>query len=201
MLPNDVLSGVSIVGKNESIRQYLSIEELQILSSTELDKPFKRAFIFSCLTGLRKSDVEVLEWGDIIEQDGFSRIVFRQRKTKNIEYLDISSQAKQVIGKRMADSSKVFHDFRYSWYTNKQIMKWTQSVGITKKITFHSARHTFAVMMLTIGVDIYTTSKLLGHRELSTTQIYAKIIDKKKQDAVSKIPIIIKNPAISDGEK
>lgn len=60
-------------------------------------------------------------------------------------------------------------------------------VGITKQISFHTARHTFATMMLTLGADIYTTSKLLGHFRISTTEIYAKIIDKKKDKAMNLI--------------
>lgn len=60
-------------------------------------------------------------------------------------------------------------------------------VGITKQISFHTARHTFATMMLTLGADIYTTSKLLGHSRISTTEIYAKIIDKKKDEAMNLI--------------
>ncbi|WP_437182076.1 tyrosine-type recombinase/integrase [Segatella copri] len=60
-------------------------------------------------------------------------------------------------------------------------------VGITKQISFHTARHTFATMMLTLGADIYTTSKLLGHSRISTTEIYAKIIDKKKDKAMNLI--------------
>jgi hypothetical protein len=62
--------------------------------------------------------------------------------------------------------------------------------GITKDITFHCARHTFAVLQLTLGTEIFTLSKLLGHSELKTTQIYAKIIDEKKREAVNKIPDI-----------
>jgi len=62
--------------------------------------------------------------------------------------------------------------------------------GITKHITFHCARHTHATLLLTNGVDIYTVSKLLGHKEIKTTQIYARIIDEKKKEAVNKIPSI-----------
>jgi integrase len=82
LLATDITIGVSVVGRAESVRQYLSIEELQRLSETKLNKDFKRAFLFSCLTGLRKSDIEALTWGEIVEEDGFTRIVFRQRKTK-----------------------------------------------------------------------------------------------------------------------
>ena len=62
-----------------------------------------------------------------------------------------------------------------------------EAAGISKPITFHCARHTFGTMMLTLGVDLYTVSKLLGHTKVETTQIYAKIINKKKDDAVSLI--------------
>ena len=61
--------------------------------------------------------------------------------------------------------------------------------GISKTITFHCARHTYATLQLSLGTDIYTVSKLLGHRELKTTQIYAKIIDEKKQEAANRIKL------------
>ena len=60
-------------------------------------------------------------------------------------------------------------------------------------LAFHCLRHTFAVLMLNFGADIYTVSKLLGHRELATTQIYAKVLDKKKQEALSLFPEMEKN--------
>ena len=64
---------------------------------------------------------------------------------------------------------------------------WLMAAGIIKHITVHCARHKFATMMITLGVDIYTVSKLLGHSKVTTTQIYSKIIDKHKSEAVSKL--------------
>ena len=72
-----------------------------------------------------------------------------------------------------------------------ELKRWAVRAGITKDITFHSGRHTFAVMMLDLGADIYTVQKLLGHKELHTTQIYAKVMDKKKQEAAMLIPPIL----------
>lgn len=73
---------------------------------------------------------------------------------------------------------------------NCSLRRITKQCGISRHITFHCARHTFAVLMLDLGADIYTVSKLLGHRFLTTTQIYAKVLDKNKQNAVSLIPDI-----------
>ena len=61
--------------------------------------------------------------------------------------------------------------------------------GITKKITFHCGRHTYATLQLSLGTDIYTVSKLLGHKNLKTTEIYAKVINEKKVEAATKIKI------------
>ena len=71
---------------------------------------------------------------------------------------------------------------------NVSLQRWVMASGCTKLITFHCARHTFAVLQLTLGTEIFTLSKLLGHSELKTTQIYAKIIDEKKREALNKIP-------------
>ena len=71
--------------------------------------------------------------------------------------------------------------------------KWAADAGITKHITFHVSRHTFATILLTEGADLYTTSKLLGHTDISTTQIYAKIVNKKKEEAMSLMDKIFGN--------
>ena len=66
----------------------------------------------------------------------------------------------------------------------RNLTKWMQNAKITKHITYHCSRHSFATMMLTLGADIYTTSKLLGHANVNTTSIYAKIVDQKKIETV-----------------
>jgi site-specific recombinase XerD len=79
----------------------------------------------------------------------------------------------------------------YSAYNNTLLREWVKEAGITKYITFHCFRHTYATLQLSLGTDIYTVSKLLGHRELKTTQIYAKVIDKVKREAADKIKLDI----------
>lgn len=175
----------------ENIRQYLSLDELKAIVKTECRYDFlKRAFIFSCLTGLRWSDINNLKWSELQNTNEGWRITFHQQKTKGLQYLDISEQARGYLGEQGNPNERVFTGLKYSSYMNVELSKWMMRAGITKDITFHSARHTFAVLQLTLGTEIFTLSKLLGHSELKTTQIYAKIIDEKKREAVNKIPDI-----------
>lgn len=191
IIQTNPIVGVERFKEAEGTRMYLTIEEVKTLAQTECEYPnIKRAFLFSCLTGLRRSDVLRLKWGDIHKQDGYTRIIFTQKKTGGLEYLDISAQASELLGERGKPNENVFTDIHSPSCTNEAIKRWVLRAGIQKEITFHCARHTFAVMMLDLGTDIYTVSKLLGHRELSTTQRYAKVLDKNKQAAVSKIPDI-----------
>ena len=62
--------------------------------------------------------------------------------------------------------------------------------GITKVVSFHKSRHTFATLSLSSGIDIYTVSKLLGHKNLGMTQIYARVVDERKKQAVAMLPSI-----------
>lgn len=184
---------VDPIKEEETVREYLTHSELKSLINTDYTKnTVKRAFIFACLTGLRFSDVQNLKWLDIKHEDnlGYS-IRFRQQKTKSVESLPITEDAYNIIQPRMGDHDSVFIDLNYGNETNKLLRTWMKEAAINKDLTFHASRHTFAVLQLTLGTDIYTVSKLLGHKSIKTTEIYAKIVDQKKIEAVNKISLNI----------
>ena len=190
-LTSDLNAKIEPIKQAETRRNFLTIEELNSLVKTECNNPLlKRAALFSALTGLRFSDIKNLVWGEIHHsvENGYS-IQFTQQKTKGVEVLPISEQAYSLLGERKEPTDKVFEGLTYSAYENKHLYQWIGAAGITKDITFHCFRHTFATLQLSKGTDIYTVSKMLGHRELKTTQIYAKVIDQTKREAADKIKL------------
>ncbi len=189
IIPHSPAMSVKPAHVEDVHREYLTFDELQRLAKTECPYPvLKDAFLFSCLTGMRWSDINKLTWAEVQEFDGTTRIVFRQKKTKGLEYLDITDQAVRYMGQRGKPDERVFVGLKYSAWHNLALREWCLKAGITKHITFHCGRHTFAVLQLSLGTEIYTVSKLLGHRELKTTQVYAQIMDAKKREAVNRIP-------------
>lgn len=183
------LTSFVIMPKNQcAIKCYLTIDELNLLIGTEYDCCVKRlrdAFLFSCFTGLRWSDITGLRWSDV--SDDMTKVVFRQKKTKGVLYLDIPVPARRYMGERNEDEVNVFDGLFKSARMSRYLQEWCGKAGVYKPVTFHSARHTFATMMLTLGADLYTVSSLLGHSSISTTQVYAKIVDEKKKAAVNLI--------------
>lgn len=191
LLAFDLNSKIEPIKEAETRKNYLTIEELNSLVKTECQNPLlKSAALFSALTGLRFSDIQKLIWSEVeSDPNGGYLIRYRQKKTNGEETLPISDQAFDLMGKRDKGENKVFKDLQYSAYHNKHLYQWIGAAGITKDITFHCFRHTYAVLQLSQGTDIYTVSKMLGHRELKTTQVYAKIVDKSKQATVNKIKL------------
>lgn len=191
LLPPDTLANITSIEPEETERAFLTLEELQLMAATPgTAEIVRRSFLFACLTGLRRSDILNLKWGDVQEAGGFTRIVFHQQKTGGLEYTDIAPQAVEYMGPRGAAHEPVFAGMYSPNATNSAVREWAWKAGIRKRLTFHCARHTFACLMLDLGTDIYTVSKLLGHRSIMTTQIYAKVIDKNKRAAVAKIPTL-----------
>jgi len=179
--------------KQQVDKVFLITDEIKLLASTESFHPhITNAFLFSCFTGLRISDIRNITWDNVNN----NRLEFIQQKTrksrklKNI--LTLNESALDILNnqKIITTGKRIFEVPESDSNTNKHLKKWVKLSGITRHITFHCGRHTFATLCLTYGVDLYTVSKLLGHSEIKNTQIYAQIIDKKKEEAMKKLPII-----------
>ena len=169
-------------------REFLTIEELRNLMDVPCsNEQVKKAFVFSCFTGLRLSDVRTLSWNKIHKMpDGKTLYVhvFMQKTQKPLN-VPLSGEALKVLEEKENPEEPIFKLPTSDATINYHIKKWVKNGHVDKEISFHCSRHTFATMMLTLGADLYTTSKLLGHANVTTTQIYSKIIDKKKTEAVS----------------
>jgi integrase len=176
------------LGKRSNARAFLTIEEVKSIQDVKMKNGFetKMAFLFSCFTGLRYSDIASLRWEDIQPwNDGFA-ISKEMVKTRQNVFIPISKVAMRWMPERGTKQSEdlVFTLPCIQWL-EKCVKEMAAKAGITKHISFHTARHTFATMQLTLGGDIYTVSKLLGHSNVKTTQVYAEVVNQKKQEAIN----------------
>ncbi|MFI5251948.1 MAG: tyrosine-type recombinase/integrase [Bacteroidota bacterium] len=187
------------IKKRESLPKFLTLEEVTKLWNVECgNESVRNGFLFSCFCGLRYSDVIRLRW-DMINDN---YVEFTQKKTGNSERIPLGRQALKILEeqKSVTKSDLVLREFEKGIIffmprqstTDKVLKHWADRARLNKSISFHKARHTFATMALSYGVDLYTTSKLMGHRDLKTTQIYAKVIDQTKVRAVELLPVLTK---------
>ncbi len=172
----------------ETKREYLTLEELNTLAKSHCDYPvLKNASIFSCLTGLRLSDILQLEWKHIQDYpSGGKCIRIKTEKTETEASIPISDQALKLCGE---PSEGIVFKGLTRQLVNGKLKAWVKSAGIDKYITFHCFRHTYATLMIAGGADIYTVSKMLTHKNVSTTQIYADLVNEKKKQAADIIKI------------
>ena len=186
----DISEKVKNIPTKESRREVLTIEEVNKLANTPCsNNVLRRASFFSILTGLRHCDIQELKWGQIVRHNDSWRINFDQEKTDGVEYTPISDQAYEMCGERRDPDRLVFEGLMNPSWINRPVKKWIEAAGITKHITFHCFRHSYATLQLTNGTDIFTVSKMLGHTNVKTTQIYAKVVDAKKEQAAKAITI------------
>ena len=186
----DISERVKNIPTKESRREVLTIEEVNKLANTPCSNNIlRRASFFSILTGLRHCDIQELKWGQIVRHNDSWRINFDQEKTDGVEYMPISDQAYEMCGERRDPDRLVFEGLMDPSWINRPVRKWIEAAGITKHITFHCFRHSYATLQLTNGTDIFTVSKMLGHTNVKTTQIYAKVVDAKKEKAAKAITI------------
>lgn len=188
--PTTLLDDDEKIKAKAANRDYLGEDELKLLLKSEngckTKTDIKIAFFFSCFCGMRISDIRKLIWGDILTGDKQPMVRIVTKKTGKAYFLPLSKTAMRFLPQRNGanDETPVFNLPSQS-RVSIVIREWTKPIIPNKHITFHTARHTFATTLLTLGADIYTVSKLLGHTNISTTQIYAEIVDKKKMEAVN----------------
>ncbi len=182
---NDFLEAIEY---EEVKKNFLTAEEVKALARTpcEIDV-LKRASLFSILTGLRISDIISLKWDDIRpDANGEMAMFIRIQKTQKESIHPLSPEMLALCGERSLGS--VFKGFNRSM-AQYPLKEWLKAAGITKRVTFHRFRDTFATLQLAAGTDIYTVSKMLDHANVTTTQIYAKLVDSTKRDTVDRIKL------------
>jgi len=195
VIPRNPAEGVKAISNTETDKVFLSSAEIQRLANTplggELGAEVKQAFLFACFTGLRISDLKSIAWRDI-QRDPL-QINKRQEKTNRKVFVPLHPVAWKIINDGAIHNHKalIFPVLTKSkTNTNQYLKDWAKKAGVEKTIGWHTARHTFAVLSLEAGAEIYTVSKLLGHTNLKTTQVYAKATDKMKREAVNALPVI-----------
>jgi integrase len=190
--------------KLESERTTLDTAEVEKL----IDTPFpshphlRLGFLFSCFTGLRASDIYALRWQDVLKENDAEGNLFYQldirpiktrKSTGKILKTPLTHAAVEVLeeleNERGIDD-KVFGKLPSNRNARDLLKLWAARAGIKKNVYFHAARHTFATLSLTYGMDIYSVSKLLGHTDIRNTEIYAKIVDEKKRTEIQKLPVL-----------
>ena len=190
LIEKNLAEDAEYIKEEETHREYLTEEEISLLWKTEIKiEKVKYMAIFSALSGLRFVDINNLYWENIFhDKHQCYYISLREEKTKSIKNHPISDTAYNILKTQKTNTGLIFGGIQYS-QTTRPLKEWITKSGIKKKISFHNFRHSYATLQLANGTDIYTVSKLLGHKNVSTTQIYTKVMDKNKIDAANRINI------------
>lgn len=185
--PWELLGSREKIQQPEGKREFLTFEEIRKLEQTPYIKEnIRKAFLFACYCGLRVGDVTDLRWSDISVNGGRHFVsVVMQKNSKPIS-LPLPAKALSWLPERGEPESSVF-SLPSRTNLRKHLQKWSEQTGLERHLHFHLSRHTYGTMLITAGVDLYTASKMMGHADVRPTQVYAKIVDKKKEEAVSLI--------------
>ena len=185
MIKTNVNDFLDKIETEDVVKEYLSVEELYKLAETPCKKPIlKTASLFSCMTSLRISDILALCWEDIVDYSAGGKCVhIITQKNKAEDIIPISEEALELIGYSPDKRGKVFPDFKDSM-TQAPLKNWLKDAGITKHISYHCSRHSFACLQLDAGTSIAVVQRYLGHKNVATTEVYAKISDAQKRASV-----------------
>lgn len=185
-------NGIRLPQYNDVTKEILSEKELTQLALTPCRSPeVKRAFLFSCMSGLRWCDVKLLCYRNI--DFAQKRLTLIQKKvaghsSRSVLHLNLNASALYLLKVQSGSSEeRVFHLPSHS-YCLRMLNEWTRKAGIRKHISFHCARHTFITNLMASGANIKTAASLAGHSSTRHTEKYIHIIDTQKQQAVDNLP-------------
>ena len=187
IIPFDYSKKVPKMKWVEPIKEYLTEQEVSKLLSTPYpNKVFKRGVEFSIRTGLRHSDIIDVKWSDIHYQSDGNVILSKEIvKTGKTLIIPLNESAVNLLGKK--GEGLVFKGFPDNNRANMMLKEWFAKAKISKKITFHGLRHTFAMMAISRGVDIYALKELMGHASIENTLIYAKMLPSRLVSEIKKL--------------
>jgi integrase len=188
-----ILQRVKRPKREQEKKSFLSETELKKLTRHQLPGEYdniQKMFLFSCMTGLRYSDVQGLRWKDVKRSGKHFQLEFHQQKTDTQEHLPLSEKAETLLKGLKHNGEHVFGE-ESNQQTNKVLKRWCKEAKVRKPVSFHSARHTFCVLLLTKDVPIYTVQQLMCHSDIGSTNVYADLLNKTKAKALRKLPEIM----------
>ena len=188
-----ILQRVKRPKREQEKRGFLSEMELKKLTKCRLSDDYNNIqtmFLFSCMTGLRYGDVQGLKWKDVKRNGKHLQLEFHQQKTDTYERLPLCAEAEALLRSIKHSGEYVFKK-ETNQNTNIVLKKWCKAAKVKKSVSFHIARHTFCVLLLTKEVPIYTVQQLMCHSDIGSTKIYADLLNKTKLKAVRKLPTLI----------
>lgn len=166
-------------------KDVLTLEELKTLSATQTESSeVKKAFLFTCVTGLRWVDVKLLDWKNINIKT--RQVSITQSKTGEVVTIPLNDTAMKLIGEAAKPGNKVF-DLPTANGANKTLKAWVKRAGINKAITWHNGRHSAGTNLIFNDVDVLTVSKILGHTSMKHTYRYIDAANEMKQAATDKL--------------
>lgn len=197
---------VDLVKPEFGEREFLSLDELNLLDALYWKKYVNKTkgspkflcsklalevFLLGCYSGLRKSDIETLRWENIKTMpNGLGKYIqLKQKKTRTMVKVPLSSQMIRLVDSLPKKGLLVFPIFTHSITTKQKLSHLMEEIGVTKKITFHCSRHTFATACLTMGMSLEVVSKLCGHSNIATTKIYARLVDERIFEEMAKFDL------------
>ena len=187
IIKDDPFVGMKMDRGKNSLRTFLTEEELKKLEKAEIDiVPVAKArdlFVFQCYTGMAYADMMRFDYAtDVTERNGKHIITAKRVKSDEEYYIVLLKPAMAILRK---------YDYKLPKMANQNYNNYLKvavaSSGIKKSISSHSGRHTFAIMALNNGIQMEVVAKILGHADIRTTKVYAKVLNKSVEDAFDKL--------------